>query len=253
MCTVSFITRKSGYTLAMNRDEKLSRVAGLPPKKRIISGRRVLAPSEPGGGTWIALNDGGVTLALINWYSITARAKGETVSRGLVVNATCATTNPNETERALAQLPLRKINPFRLIGVFPANNEIVEWRWNVTKLARRKHPWKSQQWISSGFDEPTAQRIRSRAFRQAFQQKSAGSLPWLRCLHRSHSPEIGPFSTCMHRADAATVSCTLVTVHSKAIVMRHHSGVPCQHRDGSIHKLYRDNRILTVPCESRSE
>ena len=77
MCTVSFIARQQGYALAMNRDEKLARVAGLPPKKSIVSGRAVLAPSEPGGGTWIALNDCGATLALINWYSITARVKGE--------------------------------------------------------------------------------------------------------------------------------------------------------------------------------
>ena len=42
MCTVTFIARKSGYALAMNRDEKLTRVPGLPPSKKTINGRTVL-------------------------------------------------------------------------------------------------------------------------------------------------------------------------------------------------------------------
>ncbi|MEI6197802.1 MAG: NRDE family protein [Verrucomicrobiota bacterium] len=227
MCTVSFIARKKGYALAMNRDEKLARVEGLPPSTKIIGGRIVLAPSEPGGGTWIALNDGGATLALINWYSITARVSEEIVSRGMVVNATSAAATPKVAEVTLNQLPLKQINPFRLIGVFPATNEIVQWSWDLKKLARRNHPWQAQQWISSGFDEPTAQRIRSQAFRSALQQRSAGSLPWLRRLHRSHSPETGPFSTCMHRADAATVSYTEAVISPGKAFMRYHAGPPC--------------------------
>lgn len=241
MCTVSFIARKKGYALAMNRDENLSRIKGLPPSKKIIGGRAVLAPSEPGGGTWIALNEDGVTLALINWYSITARVKGETMSRGRVVTATSTATTPNDAAGALAQLPLKKINPFRLIGIFPGTHEIVEWRWDLKKLVRRNHPWRTEQWISSGFDEPTAQRIRRQTFQRALQQKSAGSATWLERLHRSHSPEIGPFATCMHRADAATVSCTVVTVHSNATVMTYHSGSPCNCTDVSSHKLCPDN------------
>src|SRR5664279_5533182 len=228
MCTVTFIARKNGYAFGMNRDEQLSRVAGLPPSKKIIGGCAVLAPSEPGGGTWIALNNAGVTFALINWYSITARVSGETVSRGQVVNAVCAAKSPDGAAAALAQLSLQRINPFRLIGVFPGTKEIDEWRWDLKTLVRKKHRWKDQQWISSGWDEPAAQRVRSRTFSAALKQKSAGSLGWLRRLHRSHSPEAGPFSTCMHRADAATVSYTEVVVTKHQATMRYHAGAPCQ-------------------------
>ena len=150
MCTVTFIARKKGYALGMNRDEQRSRVAGLPPSKKMVNGCAVLAPSEPGGGTWIALNDAGVTFALINWYSITARVKAETVSRGQVVNAACGAKTPDLASSVLAQLPLQRINPFRLIGVFPVTSEIAEWRWNLKTLVRKKHRWKDQQWISSG-------------------------------------------------------------------------------------------------------
>ena len=90
MCTVTFIARKRGYALGMNRDEKLTRVQGLPPSERLVEGRRVICPSEPGAGTWISLNETGVTFALINWYSITARVYGTATSRGEVVAAVSA-------------------------------------------------------------------------------------------------------------------------------------------------------------------
>jgi Transport and Golgi organisation 2 len=227
MCTVSFLARKNGYVLAMNRDEKRTRAIGLPPSKKIINGRTLLSPSEPGGGTWIALNDSGVTFALINWYSIRPQVKSRRVSRGRVVNTVGTAFTPDFATVALAQLPLKQINPFRLIGFFPATQEIAEWRWDLEKLVRKKSPWKMQQWISSGFDELTAQRVRSKVFRQALKQKTAGSLDWLRRLHRSHLPQSGPFSTCMHRADAATVSCSEITVFKHKATLRYYAGAPC--------------------------
>ena len=228
MCTVTFVARPRGYCLGMNRDEKLSRAAGMPPKKKTVKGHAVLGPSEPGGGTWITVNDQGATFALINWYSIAARVGGEMVSRGTVVNSVGTTVSPDLTDATLAKLPLDQINPFRLIGIFPATSKIAEWQWNLKQLVRKNLRWKSQQWISSGFDEPTAQRVRSKTFQQAQQQKSAGSLDWLRRLHRSHSPQKGPFSTCMHRADAATVSYTEVKVSRCEALMHYHAETPCQ-------------------------
>src|SRR5882757_9335895 len=85
-----------------------------------------------------------------------------------------------------------------------------------------------QQWISSGFDEPTAQRVRGRVFRQALKQRTAGSLNWLRRLHRSHAPDYMAFSTCMHRADAATVSYTEIAFTPGHAIMRHYDGTPCR-------------------------
>src|SRR5437773_3371056 len=237
MCTVTFIARQKGYCLGMNRDEELTRPTGHPPNKRDVNGRAVLCPSEAGCGTWIALDDGGPTFALINWYSITARVLGKAVSRGEVVNSVSTASSPDFADAALARISLNRINPFRLIGVFPVTGEIVEWRWNLKQLIRKNHRWKSQQWISSGFDEPAAQRVRGRTFQQARRQRSVGSLDWLRRLHRSHTPQSGPCSTCMHRADAATVSYTEVTVSSRQATMRYHAGAPCQSSTSSVHFL----------------
>jgi hypothetical protein len=227
MCTVTFIARQRGYLLGMNRDEKLARAQGLPPARHTMAGRTILRPCEPAGGTWIAVNDSGASFALINWYSISARVVGKTVSRGEVVNSLAMATAADDASAGLSRLRLTQINPFRLIGFFPNANEVVEWRWNLEQVVAKRHPWRSQQWISSGFDEPAAQRLRSRTFRHALGQKSTGSLDWLRRLHRSHSPQRGPFSTCMHRAEAATVSYTEINVSSRHATMRYHSGPPC--------------------------
>jgi len=227
MCTVTFIPRRKGYRLGMNRDEQRSRVKGRPPEPVGRDGCVSLSPSEPKGGTWIGLNDRGITLALINWYSVTHRAGKRPVSRGEIIPAARAAGSPDEVVAALRSLPLRRVNPFRLIGVFPGLQLIVEWRWDLQRLVARRHPWTARQWISSGFDEPKAQRVRGATFRQARQQASFGSLDWLRRLHRSHAPEPGPFSTCMHRSNAVTVSYTEVNVMGSRGAMVYHDGPPC--------------------------
>jgi len=228
MCTVTFIARKRGYALGMNRDENLARVQGLPPTERLVDGCCVICPSEPGGGTWIALNETGVTFALINWYSITACVTRAATSRGEIVAAISAMDDESNVAARLQEFQLKRINPFRLIGIFPATQEVVEWRWSLKQLVRKNLPWKTQQWISSGFDEPAAQQMRHTTFQRASQQHSVGRLDWLRRLHRSHAPQIGPFSTCMHRADAATVSYSEVTVSARRASMRYHAGASCQ-------------------------
>jgi hypothetical protein len=211
----------------MNRDEKRSRAKGLPPAVRNINGRQVLYPSEPSGGTWIALNEAGVSFALVNWYSVTAKAKRDVVSRGAIIPSIGAADSAALTHARLSALPLDRINPFRLIGVFADSRGITEWRWDLRQLTLRHRSWRAQQWISSGLDECKAQKVRSTTFRKALNQKSAGSLRWLRRLHRSHAPRSGPFSICMHREDAVTVSYTEIRSGRNRTTMRHINGAAC--------------------------
>lgn len=227
MCTVTLIARRHGYALGMNRDEQRTRVAARPPSRQPCGERTALSPAEPSGGTWVGVNDSGITFALINWYAEPARVSGKTVSRGQIPRTALATDTPDETHAALSRLPLPRVNPFRLIGVFPATHTIVEWRWNLRELTRRNHPWQTATWISSGHDEPGAQVTRGKIFCAALRQSSAGSAEWLRRLHRSHRPERGPYSHCMHRAEAATVSYTEVLVTPVAATMRYTPGPPC--------------------------
>ena len=109
----------------------------------------------------------------------------------------------------------------------PAQQAVVEWRWNLRRLERLEHGWQTRHWASSGFDETGAQEKRGQTFSQAMRIKTVGRLDWLQRLHRSHGPERGPYSVCMHREDAATVSYTEITVSRKAATLRYTPGAPC--------------------------
>jgi hypothetical protein len=227
MCTVSFVPKASGFYVAMNRDEKLTRRGGLPPAIVNFTQRRAIFPREPNVGTWIAANDVGICFALINWHRVERERAHDTVSRGQVVRKLAGKCSRGEIAAALDELPLNRLRPFRLIAIIPSEKTVLEWRWNLDRFSTCKHAWKSHHWFSSGFDESTAERERDRVCKAARHQKSAGRLDWLRRLHRSHFPERGPFSICMHRSDAATVSYTEVAVFEQRATMRYKPGSSC--------------------------
>jgi len=56
MCTLSFIPHLNGYAVGMNRDELRSRPRALAPRYFECNGVTAVYPSEPLGGTWIAVN-----------------------------------------------------------------------------------------------------------------------------------------------------------------------------------------------------
>lgn len=228
MCSVTFWPKGRNYRLAMNRDELLTRVAALPPSVHEVNGLLVLHPQEPGGGTWISLNAEGISLALVNWYAEPARAPDPAASRGNVVLAARNADRPDQVTAILGTSPLVQTHPFRLIGIFPRLETVREWRWNQVVLTQLVHPWAPRQWLSSGHDEAEAARVRSSVFHSWRDAPDAGSAVWLRRLHASHAPASGPYSTCMHRADAATVSYTEIDSRPGRQVMRYRLGSPCR-------------------------
>lgn len=225
----------------MNRDEKRDRLAAFAPKVVELESHRAMFPREPTGGTWISANDAGVCLALINWHRVEREPNNDMLSRGLVIRELAGKSTADEIAAALRKLPLRKLGPFRLIAIFPARTRVTEWQWNLERLIRRDHKWHRQHWFSSGFDEPRAERVRAkicaslvaggadpgRKTMPAGVSAAGYSLSWLRELHRSHTPKRGPFSICMHRTDASTVSYTEVAVSDRRVAMRYKPGSAC--------------------------
>jgi transport and Golgi organization protein 2 len=226
MCTISFVPKLRGFYLAMNRDEKFTRSTALQPTIVDLADRRAIFPREPEGGTWIAANDAGVCLALINWHRIERQPVRSIASRGQVVKALAAKSSDEEIAAGLAALPLRRLRPFRLIAIIPSEQRVTEWRWDLEWLTMGNHQWQRQHWFSSGFDERRAELERQRVCDATHDQQSMRSLKWLRELHRSHAPKRGPFSICMHRADATTVSYTEIAVSKRRATMRYKPG-PC--------------------------
>jgi len=231
MCTVSFLPTRHGFMLAMNRDEQVSRPRALTPRRHWTGTRASLYPSEAGGGTWIGANDVGLTLALVNWYAKPQRDRRLCVSRGIIIPHLLAAENLADVAAMFADLPLSQINPFRLIVASAKERKLGEWRWDGKALSCKRFGWTRRHWFSSGYDEATVNKKRTAVVRAA--GKSPLTPARLRKLHQSHLPERGPFSICMHRTDAKSVSYTEIVATKSGATMRYAAGSPCAKKPGT--------------------
>jgi hypothetical protein len=233
MCTLSFLPVEGGFHLLMNRDEQRSRPAAFPPRLHPCGNLRAIYPSEQGGGTWIGTNEAGLTAALINWYSRPRLSGQAAFSRGLIIPTLLSSESSAVASLLMRSLPLHHLDPFRLF-LFEATTRTITFISSDGKhLEAVDLPWERRHWFSSGYDEPEATRLRGLTCENSDKESDAGTLPWLRRLHRSHDPAEGPFSLCMHREDACTVSMTEVCLSKAKAELTYHSGSPCQESDGA--------------------
>jgi hypothetical protein len=167
--------------------------------------------------------------ALLNAYSIEPQptANAGFHSRGAIIPALHDAVLCHEVAARLRALDLRSTRPFRLFGFFDRGQQIREWTWNGSMVSRAHHRSVPAAWHSSGYQEPEAQRLRGETVLSRLQDPDAGTLEWFRRLHGSHTPVCGPFSICMHREDAATVSYSEVEVTAAGMTLRHHQGALC--------------------------
>lgn len=228
MCTLSWIPLPDGYVVAMNRDERRTRAPALPPSAVDAGGIPALMPVDgDAGGTWISVNDRGHALALLNrWDESPHDAGTPLVSRGLLVRDLAGLSGADAIRAALTGLPLSRYRPFTLVSITPAERpHLFEWNGQVLSHATAAEPGLVR--TSSGSNQVEAERSRGEQFRSA--AKSGGGLTpaMLATLHRSHEPARGPTSICMHREEASTVSCSLITVSQATVLFRYLGGPPC--------------------------
>jgi hypothetical protein len=239
MCTLSVIAGAESYLLAMNRDERIARGAGELPRIHHLGGSEAIYPNDGAGGTWIAANEHGIGLALLNWNDVacfgvdTRPAETRNArSRGQLIPALVGSRSLPELRSAFAVLDLDGILPFRLVGVFPSEKEIGEWRWDSAQLEFQVHAWESRHWFSSSLSDKQAESLRGAVCRSAKDESDAGSVPWLRRLHASHANGPRPFSLCVHREDVRTLSYTEITCTAATVTLQHFLASPCRMRAG---------------------
>lgn len=236
MCTVAFIPRPGGgYLLGHNRDELRSRAAGLPPERHDRSGKSFLAPRDPdGGGTWIGVNEAGMTLCLLNAAErAPSRLPEEPRSRGLVLWDLLDLGGGDAVGARLQQTRalLCEVRAFHLVAVEPggADREAMSahWTWNGERLTRelREGP---TMYVSSSYDQAAVERERGAAWQRLLRQHTAPDETALSRWLASTGETPGPFSVCMSRSNAVTVSRTLVRVGGGKIEMSYLDGPPCE-------------------------
>lgn len=87
MCSVTWSLSDTGYQVFFNRDEQRSRALALPPAIYDRQGVAVMMPLDPQGqGSWISLNQFGLSLCLLNNYQGRV-PDGTLISRGLLLKS----------------------------------------------------------------------------------------------------------------------------------------------------------------------
>ena len=227
MCTLSFVDRGEVYLIGMNRDEHISRGAGRLPSIHEAPGTRAIYPDDRQGGTWLAVNEHGVTFALLNWNLLGKRPRQADFvrSRGQLIPFLASCRTLLGVEEALSELDLNGTAPFRLFAFFGSSRQFREWCWNAVQRKALDHPWQSNHWFSSSLSDEKADRVRRRACASAWKQKDCGSAPWLLRLHSSHDgDEFGP---CVHRPEVRTLSYSLISCGWDVIELSHSLDSPC--------------------------
>lgn len=236
MCTLTFIPRAHGFVLGMNRDDRYSRPPAIPPAAYPSGNQQALYPVEPGSGTWIAVNQAGLGFAILNW----SLSRGVKVhSRGEIIPRLAACAGLEAVGDELSRMNLAGTLPFRLI-VFSAREEgIREYLWNRSEQEVIRQTWKLNHWFSSGRGDDIAERSRRPVCEAADADPGSGGIEWLRSLHRSHEPERGAFSICVHRDDAGTLSYTEVQCDAERVSMGYSPGYPCESTGITVTNLLR--------------
>lgn len=242
MCTVTWRALEDGrgYEVVANRDEQRTRLPAEPPAIRRVGATRVVAPVDgDAGGTWVGVNEHGVALCLLNGRL----RRGEEPptgfrSRGLLVGDLLPCPSIDEVLETVRAHDLDVYRGFRLLVFAPGlGPQVLAWSGRHPTIGPAGDPPQ----ISSPKDPAAARAARVPAYERMVREPGV-STERLLAYHRSHRPERGPVSVCMHRDDAHTVSASHVRVDADEIAFAYAPGPPCRTPYGEPVRLARVRR-----------
>ena len=220
-----FIT-DDGYELFFNRDEAKTRKRAFLPDVKKQNNVIYISPTDAdAGGTWIAANEHGITVCLLNHYEFEKPSTEHSwTSRGEIVKTLSEAVDLDGLQQLFKKLALKQFRAFRLFAINRlGQNLFYTWDGNSLKLEQDIQQPKS----SSYFQTDEVIEARQRLF-NALELNNRQDRQAYLDYHASHSPRKSAFSVCMHRDDAGTVSCSHVVVNSKQVEFSYTDGAPCE-------------------------
>ena len=213
MCTVSIVPLAGGFRLMCNRDEQHARPAALPPRHVSLDGRKVTMPLDPkGGGSWIAVTEDGLALALLNRMpSRGLAADSHFRTRGEIVMSLARSRRLDEVAAALQRIDPAAYPAFQVVAAAGAEIVTATSDGVVIEIAARP-VHQPVHFTSSSLGDASAQRMRVPLF-EALVVHAKDRLAGQRAFHAHRWPRCGAFSVVMCRADARTVSRSTIDVH----------------------------------------
>ena len=232
MCTLTWLFNDEGqgYSLFFNRDElKTRKRASSPHMQQTNNGVNFLAPTDAdAGGSWLAVNQYGLTICLLNNYNAIDPANRVFKSRGEIVVALIDSHSIAAVEEKLLAMDLSSYRGFQVV-IF--QHEVKEFSWDNVSLTQLIP---QVPVTSSSYESEAVCRNRQ----QYFQSMSAPiDLNSLAVFHRSHiNEDMGLIegkpdysdSVCMHRELSKTVSQCAVQVCADQVSIAYSDGSPCE-------------------------
>lgn len=245
MCTVSWLGGVGLVELFTNRDEQRSRPAAERPSEWVTpNGTRFLAPRDPlGGGSWVAANEHGVALCLVNHYQAAEPGGSSLLSRGTVIVDLADGRDLGQVESLATELELERLRGFRVLALHPEESPLL-FSWDGAEAACERGSMVAPPLISSSVTLPEVEVARRAAYRVAVEEHGGETSAALQAFHASRSPEPGPLAVAMSRQDACTVSHTRVRIDTDTVEMEYAEGPPGNGVVGSIHSLARCHHDL---------
>lgn len=246
MCTVSWLFSNHGYELFFNRDELKSRQRATRPSLKTLHQTQIISPIDTdAGGTWITVNEHGLSLCLLNHYAAQQVIdQRDWISRGLLVQALSHFADTSMLLSQLKAIKLSHYRPFDLLALSP-NNQVWQAHWDGFEL-QIKQPT-LMPLTSSSYATDKVISCRLKHFRN-IQKEQPLNPTQLRQYHASHSPEAGAFSVCMHRDNGQTVSFSHIRVDQSQVYFDYYDGSPCS--TGEVHKTRLARLSVAPPSEA---
>jgi hypothetical protein len=189
----------------------------------------VIAPTDgEGGGTWLSVNDRGVSATLLNGYGF--RREGERfTSRGLFLRSIADSPSQHAAIKRAASTDLRRYAPF-LVALFERGLEPAVLAWDGRSLRIDLRGDRHRPLVSSSFDACGVRDRRRARLRSEVSRRGGWRPGVLMAFHESHEDGPSAYSTCMHRNDAETRSFIRVRVAEGLVALEHRLGSPCRMR-----------------------
>jgi len=226
MCTMSWFKTEEGYELFFNRDEQKKRRRAILPEVYTDAAVQVISPTDAdAGGTWISVNEFGLSFCLLNHYEKEQLIPHtDWVSRGEIIRTLARFTDLDSVVRAFSDIDLSKFKPFRLF-VLSAEGKSYFYTWDAVELVVEQDIITPRS--SSSFEPEKVRTARKVLFKTMGLHESTVREEYLN-YHRSHSPSKSPYSVCMHREDASTVSLSHIVVNQQNVSFSYADGSPCE-------------------------
>ncbi|MBX9579059.1 MAG: NRDE family protein [Gemmataceae bacterium] len=217
MCTMTVVPLPGGRVrVAFNRDEQRSRPPARPPRRWRVGGRRAVFPVDPqSGGTWLAVNDAGLLLALLNVnpHNPATRPRAAGRSRGQVIPALLGCDSPAAAVGTVEEvIEYAEFAPFRLVLVGSGVAADVRWDGLRTMVVTRLVGGGPLLYTSSGLGDHLVEDIRRELFEDAFAGPADDWAAAQDRYHRCPLPGREHLGVNMARADARTVSYAAVVL-----------------------------------------